>query len=149
MEVLLLNDISGIGRKNDVLVVANGYALNHLLPSGKALVVTPNVRRQYAESIKKRALEREAERALLQSVSNALSGKIVHISAKASKAGKLYAGVTEDMIAESLKAEYALDIPVRAITMPEHFKKVGKHTITIALGTQSTTVPVEIIAEKE
>jgi ribosomal protein L9 len=54
MEVLLLTDIPGIGRRSDVIVVGNGFALNHLLPSRKALVVTPNVRRRYAEQIKKR-----------------------------------------------------------------------------------------------
>lgn len=149
MEVLLLTDIAGVGKKNDLIVVASGYALNHLLPSRKAIVVTPNVRRQYAEQIKKRALERDSERQMQLSVAQALSGKIVHISAKAAKTGKLYASVTEAMITEALKSEYGIDVHVGAITMKEHIKTPGQHTVTLSLGVQSTTVSVEVKAETE
>ncbi len=102
MEVLLLTDIQGIGKKNDLLVVKSGFALNHLLPERKALVVTPNVRKRYAEVIKKRAIERENERQVQASIASALTGKVLHLKAKASKAGKLYAAVSEAQIVEAL-----------------------------------------------
>lgn len=151
MEVLLLSDISGIGKKNDLIVVASGFALNHLLPSRKAIVVTPNVRKQYAEHIKRRALEREQERQLLISVSSAVGGKVVHISAKAAKTGKLYASVTEDMIKDALMSEYGIDVPVSAITLKEHIKTPGTHTATLTVGAQSSsslTIDVKADIEK-
>ena len=55
MEVLLLQDIPGIGKKDDLLIVKEGYALNNLLPYRKALVATPTVRKRYADQIRGRA----------------------------------------------------------------------------------------------
>ncbi len=149
MEVLLLIDIHGIGRKNDLVVVKNGYALNCLLPERKAIVATPGVRKRFAEHIKQRAMERENERALVQSVSSALGGKVVHISAKASKTGKLYAAISESQIAETLEKEYSISVPVSAITLGEHIKSVGIHPVTIAVGAQSTTVQIDVKAAVE
>jgi large subunit ribosomal protein L9 len=149
MEVLLLIDIVGIGRKNDLVVVKNGYALNCLLPERKAIVATPGVRKRFAEHIKKRALEREMEREIVLSVSNALGGKVIHIAAKASKTGKLYAALSEQHIVDSLASEYGISVPVSAITLEDHIKTVGLHPVTIAVGSQSTTVQVEVKASVE
>lgn len=149
MEVLLLTDIPGIGKKNDLLVVKNGFALNHLLPARKALVVTPNVRKRYAEQIKQRALERETERELLTSLSTAIGNKTIHITAKASKAGKLYAAITEAAIASTLKTEYSVDLPESAVTIDQPIKSIGKHTVMISLGAQSQQLKVEVKPETE
>lgn len=149
MEVLLLTDISGVGKKNDLMVVKSGFALNHLLPERKALVVTPNVRKRYAEQIKHRALEREREREIQMSLSNTLTGKVVHVSAKASKAGKLYAAISADQIVAALKDEYAIVIPANAISIGDHIKKVGQHIVTVSVGTQSVKISIEVKAEAE
>lgn len=149
MEVLLLSDISGIGKKNDLLVVKSGFALNFLLPHGKALVVTPNVRKRYAEQIKKRALEREKEREFQTSLQTALGGKTVHFEAKVSKTGKLYAAISETAIAERIKKEHSIELPTDAIVIQKPIKTTGKHTITLNVGTQSIDVTVEVQAEKE
>ncbi len=148
MEVLLLTDISGVGKKNDLIVVKAGFALNHLLPERKALVVTPNVRKRYAEQIKHRALERERDREMQMSLSNALTGKVVHLSAKASKAGKLYAAISEDQISSALKQEYAITIPASAIGIQDHIKKIGSHTVTVSVGLQSVSITIEIKADE-
>ncbi len=149
MEVLLLTNISGIGQKNDLIVVKSGFALNFLLPNRKALVVTPSVRKRYAEQIKQRALEREKERELQSSLSTALGGKIVHISAKASKAGKLYAAISEAAIADAIKKEHAADIQTSSIAIPKPIKVVGKHEIELSVGTQSIKLAVEVKADEE
>lgn len=147
MEVLLLTDIAGVGKKNDLIVVKSGFALNFLLPERKAMVVTPSVRKRYAEQIKDRALQREREREIQVSLNAALSGKVVHLMAKAGKTGKLYAAVSEAMIADALKKEYGIDIPASTITLKEHIKTVGAHPVTIAIGSQSAKINVEVKAE--
>lgn len=146
MEVLLLTDISGVGKKNDLLIVKSGFALNHLLPERKALVVTPNVRKRYAEEIKKRALEREREREMQMSLSNTLSGKVLHMAEKASKAGKLYAAISEDQISAALMSEYSIAIPAKAIGINDHIKKTGSHTVTVTVGAQSVPVTIDVSA---
>lgn len=149
MEVLLLTDIPGIGKKNDLLVVKSGFALNHLLPARKALVVTPNVRKRYAEQIKVRALEREHEKELQTSLSTALSGKVVHIAAKVTKTGKLYAAVSESTIADALKKEYTMDVAATGIVIPEPIKTVGMHTVQLTVGTQTIKLSVDVKALAE
>ncbi len=144
MELLLLTDISGVGRKNDLIVVGDGFALNNLLPSRKALVVTPSVRKRYAEQIKKRAEERELEKAARSSVQAALNGKAVTIKRKATKTGKLYASVTQEAIAEALKEKHGFDVAVADIIVDEHIKAIGDHIVHIGRdGNVSVTVKIE------
>ena len=149
MEVLLLTDIPGVGRKTDLIVVASGYALNHLLPQRKAIVVTPNVRRQYAEQMKHRALEREKERELQVSLANAVSGKIVRITAKAGKAGKLYAAVSEQMIVDALMTQFGINIPAKAIAIKDHIKNTGNHIVMLTIGAQSSELTIDVKTQDE
>jgi large subunit ribosomal protein L9 len=146
MEVLLLTDITGVGKKNDLIVVRSGYALNNLLPLRKALVVTPNVRKRYAEQIKSRALEREKEKELVSSLASALSGKVIHIEAKATKTGKLYAALHEEAIVEALAKEHGISLPSSALSIQEHIKTAGIHTVTVTVGTKTQNVNVEVKA---
>jgi len=148
MEVLLLQDIPGVGKKNDLLVVKSGFALNHLLPLRKALVVTPNVRRRYAEQIKQRALEKEHEKQLLSSVSSALAGKTVHITAKTTKTGKLYAAVAVEQIVDAMKNEHAISLAPESIVISAPIKTLGTHAVSITVGSQTQTVNVEVTGEK-
>ena len=90
MEILLLQDVTGVGKKNDLLVVGDGYALNYLLPHRKALVATPTVRKRYADQIRKRAEEKEQERALRANAAAALSGKSVTFTKKMTKTGLVF-----------------------------------------------------------
>lgn len=149
MEVLLLTSIPGVGKKNDLIVVKSGFALNFLLPQNKALVVTPNVRRVYAEQIKNRALEREREREVQTSLSSALSNKVLHVTGKTGKAGKLYAAISESDLSKALKKEYSIEIPAASITIDKAIKSVGKHSATVSVGTQSISIAVEVKAAEE
>lgn len=144
MEVLLLTDIPGIGRRSDVIVVGNGFALNHLLPQRKALVVTPSVRRRYAEQIKQRAIQRDQEKSMQASAMQTLKGKNVLLSKKASKTGKLYAGITAKMIAEAISAQHSIAVNEGSISLDEHIKSTGKHAITVRMGDQSATFTLEV-----
>ncbi len=148
MEVLLLTDIPGIGKKNDLLVVKSGFALNHLLPNRKALVVTPNVRKRYADQIKQRAMEREKERELLSSLSTALGGKTVHVVSKVAKTGKLYASVSPASIVEAIKKEHHVDLQESSVSIPAHIKTVGTHTVQLTVGTQTINMTVDVQAEE-
>ena len=102
--------MAGIGKKNDLLIVGDGYALNYLLPHRKALVATPTVRKRYADQIRKRAEEKERERNLRANAAQALAGKSVTISRKASKVGKLYAAVSESQIAEAVSGQLGYEL---------------------------------------
>jgi large subunit ribosomal protein L9 len=147
MEILLLQDIVGVGKKNDLIQVGDGFALNHLLPRRAALVATPLVRRRYAELIRKRAEEREIERQSQAGTAKALSGKTITIKRKATKTGKLYAGVTAAIIAEALKDQHGIGVPEAAIQLSEPIKSLGSTSIGVILAGQ--TLPVTVVVEAE
>lgn len=147
MELLLLQDVKGIGKKNDLLVVGDGFALNCLLPRRVALVATPLVRRRYAEQIRTRAEEREHERQLKIGAAQAISGKALLFTKKVTKTGKLYAAITEEIIAETLKAQHGLEVRPENILVASPIKATGTFTIKVKLGDQS--VPLSVIVKAE
>ncbi len=144
MEVLLLEDVNGIGKKNDLLVVGDGFALNFLLPQRKALVATPTVRRRYADQIKRRAEEKERERQFQTDAAAAVAGKTVTFMKKASKTGKLYAAITEEQVAEALKEQHQLDVSAESISIPEHIKAIGTFQVQITVGTTQQPLTVQV-----
>lgn len=146
MEVLLLQDIPGIGKKSDLIVVGDGYALNFLLPRRAALVATPLVRKRYADLIRRRAEERESEKSAKRDAAAAIAGKTVVIAKKASKTGKLFASVTESMVATEIKKQLSVDVREDDIDMPEHLKTVGSHQVSVRMGEQTVQVTVKVEA---
>lgn len=147
MEVLLLQNVANVGHKSDIVVVGDGYALNFLLPRKLGIVATPLVRKRYAEHIKVRLQEREQEKTARQGLVAALAGKQVAFTKKASKTGKLYAGITEKHLSDALREQFSLEIPEDAIDMPDHLKTVGTHAVTVRMGDLSQQVSVVVKAE--
>lgn len=148
MEILLLEDINGIGKKNDLLVVGDGFALNYLLPRRAALVATPLVRKRYADLIRRRAEEREAEKTMKADAAKAVSGKSVTFKKKVTKAGKLYAAISAKAIAEALKTQLSLDVADDSIMIEDQIKSLGTHTVSIKLNDQMVPLSVVVEAEK-
>ncbi|HLD71349.1 MAG TPA: 50S ribosomal protein L9 [Candidatus Peribacteraceae bacterium] len=147
MELLLLEDINGIGKRNDIIVVKDGFALNHLLPQRKALVATPTVRKRYAEEIRRRAEENEHERKLHLESAGMLTGKIVHFTRKVTKTDKLYAAITAEQISEALVQEHSVTVAADKIQIADHIKAVGNFTVQVKIGEQS--YPLQINVAKE
>ncbi len=149
MEVLLLQDIAGIGKKNDLLVVGDGYALNCLLPRRAALVATPLVRKRYADLIRRRAEEREREKAVQAGAAKALAGKSITFTKKVTKAGKLYAAINKKAISEALKEQLFLDVAEESVMLEEPIKSTGTHTVRIKINEQMVQLSIVVDAEKE
>ncbi|MDD4319795.1 MAG: 50S ribosomal protein L9 [Candidatus Peribacteraceae bacterium] len=147
MEVLLLEDVTGIGKKNDLLVVGDGFALNFLLPQRKALVATPTVRRRYAEQIRKRAEEKEREKQSQTDAAAAVAGKTVTFTKKATKTGKLYAAVSEEQIVQALKDQHGLSIDASLVTIPNPIKATGTFTALVQAGGTQQSVSVVVTSE--
>jgi len=148
MEVLLLQDIQGIGKKNDLLIVGDGYALNFLLPQSKAMIATPTVRRRFAEHIRRRALEAEQERKTAAATVQAAAGKEITISKKVTKTGKLYAAITKKHIVEALKAQHSLSVKESSIKIAEPIKTTGSFEVNMKIGQETEKLMVTVKAEK-
>lgn len=144
MEVLLLCDIKKVGKKNDVLSVGDGFALNHLFPEKKAVAMSPSVRERYAKEIESRKSIRDQERTSAAEVLQSIQGKTVHIGAKVAKTGKLYAAVTAKEIAEAVKKELKLPLSEDSIRFSEVIKVTGRHTVTIVVGEVTGSLTIEV-----
>jgi len=148
MEVLLLQDVPGVGKKNDLLVVGDGFALNCLLPKRAALVATPLVRRRYAEFIKRRAEEREKEKSASAGIANAVQGKVVTFKRKVTKTGKLYAAITEKNIVDALKEQHEVEVSEDAVSITDPIKALGTFQVAVQTGEKVAELTVTVEADK-
>jgi large subunit ribosomal protein L9 len=148
MEVILLKDVKGQGKKGEVIRVSDGYARNFLLPKGFAMQATEGgkkrIREQNAQLQKK--LQSEAEKA--ERLAERISQAGVRLKMKAGEKGKLFGSVTGKDIAEALKKQHGITVDKKKIVLPEPIKNTGEFLVEIKVYTEiSAKLGVEIIAE--
>ena len=148
MELLLLEDINGVGKRNDIIIVGDGFALNHLLPERKALVATPTVRKRYADQIKRRAEERENERKVQLESAGMLVGKIVNFQRKVTKNDKLYAAISAKEISDALNVQHAIAMPADKIQIAEPIKAIGNTQVQVLIGSQAYPLAISVTKEE-
>lgn len=146
MDIILKEDIIGLGYKNEIVKVKNGYGRNYLIPTGKGVIASESARKQLAEDLKQKASKIAAEKAAAQSKADSLKDVVVTISAKVSATGVTYGSVNTATVAEELKKK-GFDVDRKIITMHD-IKKVGNFEATIHFYKDvEVKLPVEVIAE--
>jgi len=148
MEIILIQDVTNIGHKDDIVKVKNGYARNYLIPKGLAISATLSAKKMYAETMRQRAHKEEKLREEAHVFAKQLEGISLIIGAKTSTKGKIFGSVNTIQIAEAL-SEKGIQIDRKNISIKEDLiKEVGKYTATIKLHREvKVEVPFEIIAE--
>jgi large subunit ribosomal protein L9 len=148
MEVILLQDTSKLGQKDDIVVVKNGYANNYLIPKGYAIAATPSAKKMHSENLKQRAHKEEKIKANAQEIAAKMAGISLVVGAKTSTSGKIFGSVNTIQIAEALK-EKGFEVDRKTITLPEdQIKEVGKYKAVVRLHREvRVDVDFEIIAE--
>lgn len=148
MEIILKQDISGLGHKDDIITVKDGYARNYLIPKGMAMNATPSVKKMHQEILNQRAHKEEQIRQEALERAEKMKGLKLTIGAKTSTKGKIFGSVNTIQIAESLKQE-GFDIDRKDIAIKEEIiKEVGSYTATVSLHREvSVEIPFEIVAE--
>ena len=133
MEVILKQDIKGLGFADDKVQVANGYARNFLLPRGMAILATGSARKMHAEILKQRAFKEDKLRKEATSQAEKLNGTAVKVGAKAGESGKIFGSVTTMQVADALtKAGFNVDR--RNIEMnDETIKQLGSYSAKVRL----------------
>jgi len=133
MEIILKQDVQGLGSKDDIVTVKSGYGRNYLIPQGMAIIANESAKKVLAENIRQRA-HKEAK---LKDEALVLAGKLaevkVAIGAKTSTTGKIFGSVNNIQLAEALSAQ-GYEIDRRQITLPKDgVKEVGTHSAKIKL----------------
>lgn len=147
MELLLVDDVPGLGDKGEIVTVARGYARNYLLPQGKARVPAPDL----IEAIRKQAAKAQAEKAALRAermeVAKKMATVALSIPAKASEEGHLYGSVGTRQIVDALAAE-GYEVEERQVHLEQPLKEVGEYDVMIALHPE-VQVPVRVTVAAE
>ena len=138
MKVILLCDVKGQGKKNDIINVSDGYARNFLFPQKKAIPAdakaTSELKSKEDAKQYKIGEERKAALALAEKIKNIT----VEIKMEHGQDGRLYGSVTAKDIAEKLKAILGIEIDKRKINLKETIKAYGNYTVEIKLYTDVT-----------
>ena len=117
MEIILLQDVTNLGYKDDIVNVKNGYANNYLLPNGMAIIATPSNRKVLAENLRQRAKKEEKIRKDAETLKAAVNEKTVRLTAKVGENGRLFGSITSDQIAEALKEQHNYDVDRKKIVV--------------------------------
>ena len=133
MKVLLLQDVRGSGKKDDIVDVNDGYARNYLIPHKLAKEATSETLNSVQRAKDAQAHREEVKRQEAEAKSRELKGKIIRLTAKGGENGKLYGSVTGDMIAEALKNQFGVEIDKRKIEQEEPIRAAGQSFVTIKL----------------
>ncbi len=147
MRVLLRTDISGVGKRGDIIDVAGGFARNHLLPAGKAIVATSGVDGQAEAMRKARDLRDARDRDASETVARALVGTTVTVSARA-KGERLFGSVTVADVVRRVEEQTGAVLERRNLMLDEPIKTVGEHSIRVELvGDVVFELAVEVVPE--
>ena len=132
-EVILTDNVPGLGAEADVVKVRRGYARNYLLPQGKACEVTPAALRQL-DTLKKKRAEREArEMNEAEEVSRKIGKARLTFTLATGESGKAFGSVTAQDIANRMKNELGLEIDRHKIVLERPIKDTGEHEVAIKL----------------
>ena len=148
MKVILLQDVRGKGKKGQMLEVSDGYARNYMLPRKIAIEATAdavNTMRMNDKATQERIAKEKAE---AMEVSKKLREMTIVVNAKGGGNGRLFGSVTNQEIADALKAKTGIALDKRTIVITDAIKNVGTYTVTCKLGYEITaplTVKIEEI----
>ena len=148
MELILVEDVAGLGYKNDIVSVKKGYGRNYLIPQGKAVIASESARKVLAENLKQRAHKLAKIKADAEELAAKLAPVALTIATKVSATGTIFGAVTNIQIAEAL-AKLGFEIDRKTIVVKETIKEVGSYKATVKLHKEvSVEIPFEVIAEE-
>jgi large subunit ribosomal protein L9 len=150
VRIILAGDIETLGRKGDVVTVADGYARNYLVPKGLAMVATKGTLRQ-AEDMRRAREERERKRKEEAAAKVAvLASEPVYISARAGEGGRLYGSVTSSDIARAVAEQLEEAIDRHNVRLEDPIRRLGTHQVEVHLHEEvNALVTVEVISHED
>lgn len=133
MKVVLRTDVDGVGKKGDILEVADGFARNFLIPKGRAIKATDGVVNQAAAMRRSRDLKDAKDREGAETVARTLVPLVIKINARAGTEGRLFGSITAQDIVDAVAAQSGVDLDRRKLQMDDPIKTVGTHQVPVRL----------------
>lgn len=148
MQIILLKDITGLGRRLDLKEVSEGYARNFLLPRKLATAASPQTLAWAREQLSKIQHQKRRSQAVAMGAIDKLQNVRIILRAKTNDNGTLYEGIHASMIAEKIKQDFKVDVHADDVILSSTIKKTGVYHIKIKLG-QERQVEVELLIRPE
>jgi large subunit ribosomal protein L9 len=147
MEVILREHVDHLGRRGDLVKVADGYARNYLLPRKMALLATAGNKKVIEREKEKFDAQEAEEQKVAQALADRLANVEIEIARKVGETDALFGSVTNADVAESLAAK-GFDIDRRKLQLHDPIKKLGEYTVPVKLHRDVTvTLKVKVVAE--
>jgi len=133
MKVILLADIKGVGKKDEIINSSDGYARNYLLPKKLAVEANANNLAKLKSKQDSNNFRKAEEKKEAQNISEKLKQITLQIKVKAGENGKIFGSITSKEISENLKEKYKIDIDKKKIDLKEPIKNLGTFNVNIKL----------------
>jgi large subunit ribosomal protein L9 len=148
MRVVLRGDVENLGRKGDMVDVADGYARNFLVPRGLAIKATAGAQKQADAMRRNREAQERRNREASEALAQRLAGGTVEIKARAGEGGKLFGSVTAADIASAVEAQFGVEIDRRRLDLDEPLKELGVADVRVRLDAEvDATVRVAVVEQ--
>ncbi len=148
MKIVLRSDVANLGRKGDLVDVADGYARNYLVPRGLAIQATRGITRQADAMRRSRQIRDTREREGAEGTARQLAAQRIEIVARAGEGGRLFGSVTAADVAEAVEAQTGVHIDRRRLHLGEPIKSLGVHEVPLRLHAEvEVPITVEVVAQ--
>ncbi|MDP2189115.1 MAG: 50S ribosomal protein L9 [Sphingobacteriaceae bacterium] len=147
MDIILKQDIKGLGYKYDVVKVKNGYGRNYLIPEGLAAVANKSTLKERDENVKQATFKQEKLKNDATALANGLNELTLSLGAKVGEKGRIFGAITTLQVADALKAK-GFDVDRRRIEIKADIKEVGTYTVEVDLHREvKAEFKIEVVAE--
>jgi large subunit ribosomal protein L9 len=147
MEVILKQDVTGLGYKNDIVKVRPGYGNNYLIPNGFALIATDSNKRLVQENIRQASHKAAKVKQDAEALASKIGDLTIEIGTKAGESGKIFGAVTAIQIADVLKSK-GFEIDRKKVILKESPKQLGTYNATLDLHKEvKHEIKVKVVAE--
>ena len=135
MKVILLTNVKGLGKKDEMVEASDGYARNYLIPKKLAIFADNKAQNELKGKESSRQFKIDEERKAALAVAEKLTGITVKIRSASGADGRLYGAVTAKDIAEALAKDYGITVDKRKLELPDSIKNYGTYSVTVKLYT--------------
>ena len=147
MEIILKDDVKGLGYKNDIVVVKSGYGRNFLLPQGLAILADKTNKKITAENVRQAAHKADKVKGDAQAIADQIGDMVLEVKAKVGESGKIFGRVTTLQLAEALRAK-GIDVDRKRLSFDQEPSAACDYTATLSLHKEvKHTINFRVVAE--
>jgi large subunit ribosomal protein L9 len=148
VKIVLRADVDNVGKKGDVLDVADGFGRNYLVPKGLAMVASKGVVAQAGAMRRSRDVKDARDRESAEVVARELVASVIRIPVKAGAEGRLFGSVTTADVVEAVQAQAGVELDRRRLHLAEPIKTLGTHEVPVKLHADvEFQITVEVVAQ--